>query len=327
MGEGLDVTLLPGAVSPLVAAEVAGEPRRRRVLAAFPTCLYLELGAHERVLAVLASDAVALPIGIRLARPSTDVRWGVEAGDHVVVGEGRVHLPRADVVAARLQRPARVRPAPRGSHGDDALPEPGVLGELAHDLTAAALAGRAVDQGVRGLVGVGRGLTPSGDDALCGVLLTLAAVDLAESRAALSSVRTAVRGVLPSTTSLSAALLVAAGTGYAVPDVARLVTLVAGAGSTNRHEEPEAGFPGGSAGSVRPVDPPDGTILRLVDRVLAIGHSSGRDLLSGVSGALRAADAHLSTARPRPDDDHVRNPPTQPRPQPRPQPHEGAHRG
>ena len=102
MGDGLESTLLPAAVSPLVAAEVAGAPRRCRVLAAFPTCLYLDLGAHERVLAVLASDAVALPIGIRLALPSTEVRWGVEPGAHVVVGEGRVCLPRADVVAARL---------------------------------------------------------------------------------------------------------------------------------------------------------------------------------------------------------------------------------
>ena len=309
MGDGLDLTLLPGAVSPLVAAEVAGGLRRCRVLAAFPTCLYLDLGAHERVLAVLASDAVALPIGVRLALPSTEVRWGVEPGDRVVVGEGRVRLPRADVVAARLLRPARVRPAPRGFVGADALPEPGVLGDLAHDLTAAALAGGSVEPGVRGLIGVGRGLTPSGDDALCGVLLTLAAVDRPESRNALSSVRTAVRGVLPRTTSLSAALLVAAGTGYAVPDVARLVTLVAGAGSSGRNDRTEPDSEAGSAGSLQPVGPSaaPSDLLDLVDRVLAIGHSSGRDLLSGVSGALRAVDAHPSDSRPTS--------------------HEGAHRG
>lgn len=309
MRDGLDRTLLPAAVSPLVAAEVAGASRRCRVLAAFPTCLYLELGAHERVLAVLASDAVALPIGVRLALPSTAVRWGVEAGAHVVVGEGRVCLPRADVVAARLLRPARVRPGPRGPGAADALPDPGVLGELAHDLTAAALAGRSVDPGVRGLIGVGRGLTPSGDDALCGVLLTLGAIDRPDSRSALSSVRTAVRGVLPWTTSLSAALLVAAGTGYAVPDVARLVALVAGAGSISRNDRAEPASSASSGGSFRPAGPSGDLtdLVDLVDRVLAIGHSSGRDLLSGVSGALRAVDAHPSASRPTP--------------------HEGAHRG
>ena len=322
MDDGLDLTLLPAAVSPLVAGEVAGIPRRCRVLAAFPTCLYLDLGAHERVLAVLASDAVALPIGVRLALPSSEVRWGVEPGTHVVVGEGRVRLPRADVVAARLLRPARVRPAPRGSAGDGWLPDPGVLGDLAHDLAAAALAGRSADPGVRGLVGVGRGLTPSGDDALCGVLLTLAAVDAPSARPALSAVRTAVRSVLPWTTSLSAALLVAAGAGYAVPDVARLVTLVAGAGSVGRNDAHEGAVTDGSGGSVRPVGPAEGRrpsdvsdLSDLVDRVLAIGHTSGRDLLSGVSGALRAVDALESVPRPEPG------------PAPRPESQEGLHRG
>lgn len=317
MGAGLDLTM-PAAVSPLVAGEVSDAARRCRVLAAFPTCLYVELGAHERVLAVLASDAVALPIGLRLALPSGEIRWGVEPGDRVVVGEGRVCLPRAEVVAARLSRPGRVRPVVRGG-GIVSLPESGVLGDLAHDLAAAALAGGPADPGVRGLVGVGRGLTPSGDDALCGVLLTLAAVDLPEARAAVSSVRTAVRAVLPWTTSLSAALLVAAGTGYAVPDVARLVTLAVGAGSTGRNDGPETVSGAGSAVSVRstdpsgrdePTEPTDLTdLVDLTDRVLAIGHSSGRDLLSGVSGALRAVDALLCRTATRPH------------------PREGAHRG
>ena len=325
MDDGLDLMLLPAAVSPLVAGEVAGTPRRCRVLAAFPTCLYLDLGAHERVLAVLASDAVALPIGVRLALPSTEVRWGVEPGGHVVVGEGRVRLPRADVVAARLLRPARVRPAPRGSAGDGWLPEPGVLGDLAHDLAAVALAGRSTDPGVRGLVGVGRGLTPSGDDALCGVLLTLAAIDAPQSRRALSAVRTAVRTVLPWTTSLSAALLVAAGAGYAVPDVARLLTrLVSGPGSTKRSAGATAGPNRAAAPSSLLVDPPEGSgrtdlsnfsdFSDLVDRVLSIGHTSGRDLLSGVSGALRAVDAVESSPDPAP------------RPAPRPESQEGLHR-
>lgn len=289
MDDGLDLTLLPAAVSPLVAAEVAGALRSCRVLAAFPTSLYLDLGAHERVLAVLTSDAVALPIGLVVARPSAQLSWGVEPGAHVAVGEGRVRLPRAEVVAARLLRPARVRPTTRGAGSPDGLPEPGVLDELAHDLTSAALAGRPAEPGVRGLIGVGRGLTPSGDDALCGVLLTLAAVDAPHARRAHSVVRTAVRDVLPWTTSLSAALLVAAGEGYAVPDVARLVTRCV-AGSTNRTN----GATSPENGDIRPTSllvDPSGGVSELVARVLAIGHTSGRDLLSGVIGALRAVDA------------------------------------
>ena len=289
MDDGLDLTLLPAAVSPLVAADVAGAPRSCRVLAAFPTCLYLDLGAHERVLAVLASDAVALPIGLVVTRPSAQLSWGVDPGARVVVGAGRVRLPRAEVVAARLQRPARVRPTTRGAGSPDRLPEAGVLGDLARDLTSAALAGRPVEPGVRGLVGAGRGLTPSGDDALCGVLLTLAAVDTPGAVRARSAVRAAVRTVLPWTTSLSAALLVAAGEGYAVPDVVRLVTRCV-AGPTDRTDRPERPEDADIRPASLSVDP-SAEMTELVARVLAIGHTSGRDLLSGVTGALRAVDA------------------------------------
>ena len=294
MGDGLGVTLLPASVSPLVAAAVSGRMRRCRVLAAFPTCLYVDLGAHERVLAVLAADAVALPIGLHLTARSQQVRWGVEPGDDVVVGAGRVQLQRLDVVAARIRRPERVRPVPwavsrnglatgRVTGGAD----PDVLAELAHPLASDALAGRPVDAGVRGLVGAGRGLTPSGDDVLCGVLLTLAAVEDARAGLALSAVRTSVGACLGSTTSLSAALLVAAGAGYAVPDVVRVVTLAVAAGSGDRQHPRERGTTPHRANVLSP-DP-----AAALDRVLAIGHSSGRDLVSGIAGALRALDDSL----------------------------------
>jgi hypothetical protein len=277
MGDGLDVRLLPASVSPLVAAEISGAPRRCRVLAAFPTCAYIGLGGHDRVLALLAADALALPIGLQLTARSEEVAWGVVPGDEVVVGGGRVELPRVDVVAARIRRPERVRPAPWPAGGrilDPAarsllVAEAGVLADLAHQLASDALAGRVVTSGVRGLVGAGGGLTPSGDDVLCGVLLTLGAVDTPPARRASSSVRTSVAASLGTTTSLSAALLVAAGAGYAVPDVVRLVT-IAVAGTADRSA--------------------DVALPELLHRVLAIGHSSGRDLVSGVVGALRALD-------------------------------------
>jgi hypothetical protein len=72
----------------------------------------------------------------------------------------------------------------------------------------------------------------------------------------------AIRPLLPATTSLSAALLVAAADGYAAPEVVALVDQL-GTG------------PG----------PTDGSAL---DRVLAIGHTSGSDLVSGMAGTIRA---------------------------------------
>jgi hypothetical protein len=299
MGDGLDVTLLPASVSPLVAGAVSGTPRRCRVLGAFPTCLYLDLGAHERVLAVLTTDAVPLPIGLHLAVGADEPTWAVEPGQDVVVGAGRVQLPRADVVAARIRRPDRVRPVAWRASGsglaallasDRARDD--VLAELAHDLVADTLAGRPADAGVRGLIGAGRGLTPSGDDVLCGVLLTLAAIDDPTARAALSAIRSSVGACLKATTSLSAALLVAAGAGYAVPDVVRLVSLAVATGSSDRPQPSEPAPPRAPSATVLSLDP-SAVLDRVLDRVLAIGHSSGRDLVSGLAGAIRALDESL----------------------------------
>ncbi|WP_323100654.1 DUF2877 domain-containing protein [Intrasporangium sp. YIM S08009] len=281
--------LVPAAVSPLVAGAVAGAVRPCTVLAAFPTCLYLGLGAHADVLAVLASDALALPIGLRLAEPSTTVRWGVGPGDTVHVGAGRVRLPHSELVASRLARPSRVRPGVRRVGAAGLLPEPGVLGQLVRELVADALAGRPVGPAVRGLVGAGRGLTPSGDDALCGALLALVASGGSgpasaaglqhrpDAGRALSMVRTAVRSALGRTTSLSAALLVAAGEGYATPEAARLVaSLQVGPTVAARSQAPSAAVVA--------------AVSDLLGPVLSIGHSSGHDLVSGLAGALLALD-------------------------------------
>jgi hypothetical protein len=303
MGERHGTELLAAAVSPLVAGAVAGGAARRRVLGVFATCVYVELGAHDRVLALLASDALHLPIGLRLAAPSAELCWGVEPGDEVVVGAGRVVLPGHEIVAARLARTSRVRASVWVPTPSDVarLPESGVLGDLTRDLTTTALAGRPVDTAVRGLVGAGRGLTPSGDDALCGVLLALASVDHPDAVRALAALWAQLVPVLGRTTSLSAALVVAAASGYAVPDVVRLVTLLAGAGSAGRNDVAETGSGSGPVGSIRPVDPgPGHTAYAIaVERVLAIGHTSGRDLLSGVSGALLAM-AHSLDPSPTP---------------------------
>jgi hypothetical protein len=271
-------TSLPAAGSPLVEHEVAGAARHARVLAAFPTALYLQLGRHDLVLPVLTRDALLLPTGLRLALPSGTVRWGVQPGDEVLVGNGRVRLPGRDVVSVRLWRPARVTPGRPGAGSITAAADrlgradsSAVLRELAADLTAAALGGRPVSRRVGVLVGAGAGLTPSGDDALCGVLLALRAVGglLPAGPGAARAVAGAVREASTATTSLSASLLSAASEGYAVPEVVRLVSAVASGD--------------------------DIAVAHALDPVLRIGHSSGADLVAGVSGALdvlaRLADA------------------------------------
>ncbi len=256
---------LPAAVSTLVSALVHGEPVDATVVAAHRYALYLAV--RGRVLPVVTSDAVALPSAVRLAVASGAVRWGVAAGDVVRVGGGRVELPALDVVAARAWRPARVRPVdpPRvgrsagrqGSHLSTHLELSGPdrdSGWLADGIRAVFT--RVDTEAVARLVGRGPGLTPSGDDALAGALLVAHALDAG------SALADAVRARLRATTAVSAALLDAAAGGYAARPV---VTLVDAAVA-------------GDADAVR----------RALPGVLAIGHTSGADTVTGIRAALDA---------------------------------------
>ena len=112
---------------------------------------------------------------------------------------------------------------------------------------------------VAGVLGRGPGLTPSGDDALAGALLVAHAVGAAPPFAA------AVRARLHATTAVSAALLDAAADGFAAGDVVSLVDAVL-------------------AGD-------EAAVAAALPAVLAIGHSSGRDLVTGVAAAVEALHA------------------------------------
>ena len=264
----------PAAVSPFVAPLLNGPPRPRRVLGAFATCLYVELGAHERVIAVHTPDAVHLPIGLRLSGP-VRLHDLVGPGDLVTVGGGRVQLPGADVVAVRRSRPGRVGPGAGSAvrarrslaavvPGAGLRPDPDGLDAVATSLCAAAVTGRPVQPGVDRLVGAGRGLTPSGDDLLCGILLTLRAFD-GPTAGALKAVQRAVLSRLHRTTSISAALISAAAQGWAAPDVVRLLALLGGR-----------------------LPPRPAELCAVWHRVQCIGHTSGADLLAGVTATVTA---------------------------------------
>jgi hypothetical protein len=120
---------------------------------------------------------------------------------------------------------------------------------------------------VDGLLGLGPGLTPAGDDVLAGALCALAAAADEPRRRALTD---ATVGALPRTVPISAALLRQACRGRTVPQVADLLRAVAGSGDLE-------GVPG---------------------RLAAVGHTSGAALALGVRTALRARAAAPSTARP-----------------------------
>ena len=278
--------MVPVAASALSLRDLGGPRRDARVLAPFPTALYLALDRHHEVLPVLTRDALALPTALRVPHVADALRWNVEQGDVVEVGGGSVRLPGMRLSTGRVWHPAPVRPVSPAARARCAVPT-GLVGEavsqalrgLAADLTAAVITGHDLRPGLRGLVGAGAGLTPSGDDAVCGVLLALRALGVLDDR--FDRLVAAVEQALPTTTSISASLLVAAADGYALPDVVRLV----GAAVTGRPRELAGTLPA----------------------VLAVGHSSGADLVAGLLGALDATAPQPSSpsrARRRPPRPH-----------------------
>ncbi|XVQ13747.1 DUF2877 domain-containing protein [Spirillospora sp. CA-255316] len=297
-----------GAAS-LALRPVLDAPRRpARVIAAFPSAVYLETrgGPEPRVVAVVSSDAVRLPNAVVVVatcreRPFRAVREGGEAW----TGEGRVEAEGFDVKVRRWWDPApalgTVTPAAlaRGVRAlESALRDAGEssLGGLAGHPDPLRLAERCAAGDLAGtveaaerIVGLGPGLTPSGDDILSGLLVSLrlvggalgpggprgAAREGARRHGAravwladwLGAAVTADAGTR--TTALAASLLHCAASGAAGAEVAAVLRAVAG------HE------PAGPA----------------VRRLLAAGHTSGADLATGVLAGCRAVLA-LACLRP-----------------------------
>ncbi|HKS61461.1 MAG TPA: DUF2877 domain-containing protein [Xanthobacteraceae bacterium] len=109
-----------------------------------------------------------------------------------------------------------------------------------------------------GLLGLGPGLTPSGDDVLAGALAALDAIGERDAHAALAR---AIVDTLPGTTSpLSACLLRAAAAGQIGESLYRAVSAAIA-----------------------------GDVDAAIAAAEAIGHSSGWDMLAGVTTALRVA--------------------------------------
>jgi hypothetical protein len=119
--------------------------------------------------------------------------------------------------------------------------------------------------GVRGLIGLGPGLTPSGDDLLVGALAVLDALDERTAQAVLAQ---AVIDAEPSLTApLSGCLLRAAAQGHMGERLHRAVSAV-------------------MAGEARAA----------VAALRTIGHSSGWDMLAGIAVALKIV-TQLRSAR------------------------------
>ncbi|MEU7828856.1 DUF2877 domain-containing protein [Nonomuraea sp. NPDC049129] len=281
-------TPVTGAASAAVRPVLAAPRSPARVLAVFPAGVYLEVRTElePSVLAVITGAATRLPNSVLLAAELPRVT----VGDEAAVGDGAIELGRLSVRARRWWDPApplgRVDPerlrqaAPRLTPG-----EPGLAGNDAIELLAAGCAsGRllgAVTAAER-LVGLGPGLTPSGDDVLAGLLVTLRhlgaaaeaerAVWLADWLAATVTYDARTR-----TTPISATLLHCAARGEASPEVIAVLRGIAG-----RQE----------------LEPARRQLRRL-------GHTSGSDLLQGISIGLDTVLAMAEAPSPPQSPPHV----------------------
>jgi len=249
------------AVRPLVD----GGPCAGLVIGSFARALILGIRTRERprVLSLLAAPTVAVPNGVMLIGDPAAFAC-CRPGDPATVGDGEIRVGdlRVRVVRSWECRVHRVRATADGVGALAAAAAASPIGvpRPAVDALGGALAagGRRQDLGaaVAGLVGLGRGLTPGGDDVLAGLMTGLHACGGATLAARIGDL--ALQGVSDRTTLLSADLLRLAAQGDACLEVLGVLR---------------------AARRSRDVLRPSTSALTVaIDRLLSVGHTSGADL-------------------------------------------------
>ena len=241
--------LSSGSATDFVRFALAGSPGPARLLGSFPTACYLEL-ASGAVVAVLTSDAVRLPIGVTLPWPSSRLDLRALAPAEAAVRPAEIRLGRLRVTLTG-RWDAALRCCGRPVRVPDVA-----LGRWLDPFGDPSLA-------VRRLLGRGPGLTPAGDDLICGALAATRLFGLAADRLA-DAVRDRLAGGSV-TTSLSRQLLLRAADGDGLPELQRLAEALC---------DPDP----------RPIEPALRDVLR-------IGHSSGAALAAGLLAGARQARA------------------------------------
>ncbi len=283
---------IPGAASTALRGVLDRARRSARVIAVFPSAVYLELrdAAEPRVIALVCSDALRLPNSVLVAPGRRDQPFaGIREGDEALVGDGCIEVTSAVRFRMRVRRwwspTPQLPPIPLGRLAQGvrdltSYAEEGGFGLSGHpgpymlaDRCAAGDLANTVDAAER-IVGLGPGLTPSGDDILAGLLVSLrllgaaapggdAAVWMADWIGAAVTADASTR-----TTALAATLLHCAALGQAGPEVGAVLQALTGR---------EALTPA-------------------VRRLLGCGHTSGADLLWGVLAGCQAVHALGSAA-------------------------------
>lgn len=264
---------------------VAGEPAVLRLVGGRRgSHAYLRLAPGRRLLAVEAHGGIELPIAVSVPSDVVDL---VHDARRVAIGRGALVVDDAALPighlrddrsafafdAAGARAAARAIESALGHHRPPAEP-PAVTRAVASFGDALVRTPCEALDAARGLVGLGLGSTPSGDDVVAAAAATLASLVRGRSPlapwavGALAALDPVLGAVEASTTPLSAELLALAARGHMLP---RLRAVLAAAGH-------------GDAG-------------KAVDALVAVGHSSGYFLATGAALALAAAASNDNTER------------------------------
>lgn len=251
------------AASSAVRRLITGPPLGGAVLGSFSQALIIgtHTGGGPRVLSLLSPNAARVPNGVLL--PEIFEFGQHPAGEPVSIGGGRIRAGEVDAEVVRWwecriprirQSAAAVRALRAAADGSVRGAPAGPVDDLRRTLNSGDDA--EVKAAVDGLVGLGQGLTPGGDDVLAGVLTGLHATgrtDLADVIATRAEV------MRDRTTLLSADLLQLAGRGFGCLEIVGFMR------ATEAQTE------------------------RAIKRLLSIGHTSGADLATGLVIGLEAS--------------------------------------
>ncbi|MGI8418613.1 MAG: DUF2877 domain-containing protein, partial [Nakamurella sp.] len=245
------------------------------VLAVFSAAAILGVtpadGTGPRIVSLLSQQASGVPNGVRLQMSAAELPFAaLQPGAPATIGAREIVLGDVVYRLARTWHTAVSPIRPCGAALDTvadrlAMTQLGVPADRVATLSAGLAVGDP-DAAVRRLIGLGTGLTPGGDDMLAGLLVGLRASGKA---VLLQQVRHTVgadwAATAERTTSISVDLLRLAAAGHAATETLALLTAI--------HRTP------------RPLH--HGPLHAAIDKLLAVGHTSGADLATGLLMGLR----------------------------------------
>src|SRR5699024_1785171 len=218
-------TVVTGAAPAWIGDRLNAEPHEGRIVHAGSDAIYFT--SDKDVIGVTSRHATSIPCAVATRLERMEELFEGDRlpaiGETISIGAGAARFDGADIRIGRYlnfqMRPFSTAVAPRmRAQLAGLLGGPAPAGLSENDL---ALLSRDPVAALPSVLGKGTGLTPFGDDVICGVLATLLGANFSSAHA----LRERILELAPTrTTRLSATLLRRAGAGDVLPAFARVVS-------------------------------------------------------------------------------------------------------